>query len=47
MQIVHESYCGIDVLKKVIAANLLLRAQAGGEDVDEVRTFGTTTGELQ
>ena len=46
MEIVHRCCCGLDVHKKSVAANLLRRSPAGAEEIDEVRTFATTTGEL-
>ena len=46
MEIVHRCCCGLDVHKKSVAANLLRRSAAGAEEIDEVRTFATTTDQL-
>ena len=46
MEVLYDCCCGIDVHKKKLAANLLRRAPDGREEIDEVRTFGTMTGDL-
>jgi len=46
VEIVHRWCCGLDVHRKSVAANLLCRSPAGAEEIDEMRTFATTTGEL-
>jgi hypothetical protein len=46
MDVVYRCCCGMDVHKKIIAANLLRKGVEGREDIDEVRRFGTTTKEL-
>lgn len=46
MDVVYRCCCGLDVHKKIIAANLLRKGVEGKEDIDEVRKFGTTTKEL-
>jgi len=46
MDTVYRCCCGMDVHKKIIAANLIRTGVEGKEDIDEVRRFGTTTKEL-
>lgn len=46
MEIVNRCCCGIDVHKKTVVVNVLRRGMADREDVSEVRTYGTMTGEL-
>ena len=45
MQILYRCCCGLDVHKKIIVA-CLLRIDSEGEFFKQVRSFGTTTGEL-
>ena len=45
MRVVHSICCGLDVHKKTVVACLLIWAQ--GKTTKELRTFGTTTGELR
>lgn len=46
MEVTYGCCCGIDVHKKKLAANLLRRLRDGRKEIDEVRTFGTMTGDL-
>ena len=46
MEVRYDCCCGIDVHKKKLAANVLRRSRDGIEEIDEVRTFGTMTGDL-
>lgn len=46
MELIHHCCCGIDVHKRNVVANLLRRGVTGAPDLDEVRSFGTMTGEL-
>ena len=47
MEIVNRCCCGIDVHKKTVVVNLLRQGLDGGlQDIDEVRTYATMTGEL-
>ncbi len=45
MQVVHSVCCGLDVHKRTVVACLLSVAQ--GKSTKQLRTFGTTTGELR
>lgn len=45
MQVVYERYCGLDVHKTKVVACLITSGK-GGKPHKEIRTFGTTTGEL-
>jgi hypothetical protein len=45
MEVLHARCCGLDVHKKTVVA-CLLTPGLGGEPLREVRTYGTTTGEL-
>lgn len=45
MYVVHSICCGLDVHKRTVVACLLTWAQ--GKTTKELRTFGTTTGELR
>jgi transposase len=45
MEVLHARCCGLDVHKKTVVA-CLLTLRLGGQAVREVRTYGTTTGEL-
>lgn len=45
MQVVHSVCCGLDVHKRTVVACLLCVAQ--GKSTKQLRTFGTTTGELR
>lgn len=46
MELIYHCCCGIDVHKRNVVANLLRRGVAGAPDLDEVRSFGTMTGDL-
>jgi transposase len=45
MRIVYPRCCGLDVHKKTITACVLIR-NAAGDDQQEIRRFGTMTGDL-
>jgi len=45
MEVIYERCCGLDVHKKTVVA--CLRAPGGSRRQSEVRTFGTTTDELE
>lgn len=45
MEAIYESVCGLDVHKKTVAA-CIRRAVSGGRAREEVRTFGTMTGDI-
>jgi len=45
MQVLYERCCGVDVHQATVVA-CVRRPGAGGRRRSEVRTFGTTTGEL-
>jgi transposase len=45
MEVIYERCCGLDVHKKTVVA--CLRAPGGSRRGSAVRTFGTTTAELQ
>ncbi len=45
LQVIHERCAGLDVHKKTVVACVLVTEQ-DGQVRQEVRTFGTTTGEI-
>ena len=46
MELIFQCCCGIDIHKKNVVVNLLRRGVDGVPDIDEVRSFGTMTGDL-
>jgi len=46
MEILYGCCCGLDVHKDSIKANLIRNGFEGMEDVNEIKSYGTTTGEI-